>query len=207
MILNYKLVISIAAVILTIVGYFPYIQDILRKKTIPHTFTFFIWGFASLITYALQVLGGAGVGSLVTLAASLICIGIFFLGLKYGNKEITRSDIIFFVLSLFALFLWLVVKQPAWSVGLIILVDILGFSPTVRKSWNKPYSETLFTYELCVFRHGLSILALQEFNILTLLYPVVWTLANFIFSILLIIRRRKIPPPLAQAVSTLPHID
>lgn len=191
---DYKSIISVVAVVLTALGYAPYIRDILKRKTVPHTFTFFIWGFASLITYALQVFGGAGVGSWVTLAASLICIGIFFLGLKYGNKEITRSDIVFFVLSLVALFLWLVVKQPVWSVILIVLVDILGFAPTVRKSWNKPYSETLFTYELCVVRHGLSIFALQQFNTLTLLYPIVWTLANLVFSITLILRRQKISP-------------
>ncbi len=190
---DYKSIISIVAVILTIVGYAPYIRDIFRRKTVPHTFTFFIWGFASLITYALQVVGGAGVGSWVTLAASLICIFIFFLGLKYGNKEIARSDVVFFLLSLIALFLWLVVKQPVASVILIVLVDILGFAPTVRKSWNKPYSETLFTYELCVVRHGLSVFALQQFNTLTLLYPIVWTLANLVFSVILILRRREIP--------------
>jgi hypothetical protein len=190
--MDYKTIISVIAVVLAAVGYAPYIRDIFKKKTTPHTFTFFIWGFSSLITYALQVIGGAGVGSWVTLAASLICIFIFFLGLKYGEKKITRSDVVFFILSLVALFLWLVVKQPVWSVALIVSVDLLGFAPTIRKSWNKPYSETLFTYELCVFRHGLSILALQQFNILTLLYPVAWTLANLFFSIYLIVRRKQI---------------
>ena len=188
----YKIVISVIAVILSFVGYGIYVRDILKRKTIPHAFTFLIWGIASSTTWALQVYGGAGVGSWVTLAASLICIGIFFLSLKYGEKRFTPSDILFLVLALVALLLWLVVKQPVWSVILLVATDVLGFAPTVRKSWNKPYEETLFTWEITAFRHGLSIFALQKFNILTLLYPVTWVFCNALFSLFLIIRRKQL---------------
>ena len=190
--MDYKIVISIIAVILSFVGYGVYIRDILKRKVVPHTFTFLIWSIASSITWALQVYGGAGVGSWVTLAVSLICIFIFFLCLKYGEKHVTILDVIFLLLSLFGLFLWIVVKQPVWSIILLVSSDVIGFAPTVRKSWNKPHEEGLFTWEITAFRHGLSIFALQRFNILTMLYPVVWTVANALFSIFLIIRRKQI---------------
>ncbi len=137
-------------------------------------------------------MGGGGVGALVTLVAALICIFIFFLSLKYGEKNITRADTIFFILSILSLVLWPIAKQPILSVICIVSVDVFGFLPTIRKSWNKPYSETLFTYQLCVFRHSLSILALRQFNILTLLYPVAWTLANFVFVVILMARRKVV---------------
>ncbi len=190
--MDYKIIISIISVILVFVGYVPYIRDILKRKTTPHTFTFLVWGIASSITWALQVHGGAGVGAWITFAVSAICIFIFFLCLKYGEKTITLTDVVFLILALLSLFLWLVVKQPVLSVILVVLTDILGFGPTLRKSWNKPHSETLFTWWVAAFRHTLGIIALEKFNLLTLLYPVAWTLANIIFCLLLIIRRRQI---------------
>jgi hypothetical protein len=189
---NYKAIISIVVVILMISAYIPYIQDILKKKTKPHTFSFFIWGFNGLLIYALQLKGGAGVGSWVTLAVCFILIFIFILSLRYGEKDITKSDVVFFVSALIALFLWVVVKQPVWSAILVVSVDILGFLPTIRKSWNKPHSETLSLYQLSAFRHGLAIFALEKFNTLTLLNPVAWTLANGLFAIFLMLRRKKL---------------
>src|SRR6185369_17828052 len=114
--LSYKIIISLIAVILTFVGYVPYIRDIIRKKTKPHAFTWFVWTLAGFIAYGLQVIGGAGVGSWALLAASIVCLLIFILSLRVGGKDISLSDVIFLTLALVALFLWLVVKQPVWSV-------------------------------------------------------------------------------------------
>ncbi len=61
--MEYKIIISIFGVILSIIGYGMYVRDILKRKTIPHTFTFLIWSIASSTTWALQVHGGAGVGA------------------------------------------------------------------------------------------------------------------------------------------------
>ena len=190
--MNYKIVISILAIILAFLGYIPYVYNIIKKKTKPHCFTWFISTISGFTLYALQVTGGAGVGSWSLLAASIICLIIFLLSLGIGNKDITRSDIIFLVLALFALFLWFVVKQPVLSLVLLNAVEVLGFVPTIRKSWNSPYSETLFLYEVCILRHGLSIFALQKFNVLTVLTPVIWTVVNIIITSILIIRRWKI---------------
>jgi len=190
--MNFKIMVGVISVILVFVGYGPYIWDIIKRKITPHTFTFLIWSISSSITWALQVHGGAGIGAWITFAVSAVCIFIFLLCLKYGEKKITKLDILFLCLALFSLFLWLVVHQPVWSVILIVLTDVLGFAPTLRKSWNKPHSETLFTWWVAAFRHGFGIIALEKFNILTLLYPVAWVAANVIFCIILLIRRRVI---------------
>ncbi len=187
-----KTIISLIAVVLTIVGYIPYLRDTLIRKTTPHVYTWFIWGTVTAIAYALQVSGGAGVGSWVTLVVAIIAFLIFVFGLRNGNTDITHSDTVFFVLSLIAIFLWLVAKQPVLSVILVSTIDILGFIPTIRKSWNKPRSETLFTYELNALRHGLSLFALQQYSIVTWLYPASWAFANVLFSLMLIVRRKAI---------------
>lgn len=187
-----KIIISAIAVVLAFVAYVPYFRDTINGKTTPHVYSWFIWGFLTTIVYALQVSAGAGVGSWVTLSVAVISFLIFFLGLRNGKKDITKSDTIFFILSLVALFLWLIAKEPVLSVILAVSIDMLGFFPTIRKSWNKPYSETLSLYELNSFRHLLSLLALQKYNVVTWLNPVVWILANALFSLMLIIRRKHI---------------
>ena len=93
--MDFKIAVSVISVILVFVGYGPYIFDILKKKTTPHTFTFLVWSIASSITWALQVYGGAGVGAWITFFVSCVCIFIFFLSLKYGEKHITSSDVVF----------------------------------------------------------------------------------------------------------------
>lgn len=190
--LEIKTIISLIAILLTFVGYIPYIRDTISGKTKPHIYTWFIWGLVTIIAFGLQVSAGAGVGSWVTFAVAAVCVFIFVLGLRNGNKDITKSDTFFFILSLVSLFVWLILKQPIISVILVSTTDMLGFIPTIRKSWNKPYSETLFSYELNAFRHGLSLFALQNYNIVTWLYPVSWVFANAIFSAVLIVRRKKI---------------
>jgi uncharacterized protein with PQ loop repeat len=146
--MDYKTVISIIAVILTFVGYIPYLKDTFSGKTTPHIYTWFIWGFVTAIAYGLQVSAGAGVGSWVTLAVVIISAIIFLSGLKNGKKDIKTINTVFLILSFVALILWLIAKQPIMSVILVSTIDLLGFVPTIRKSWNKPYSETLFSYQL-----------------------------------------------------------
>ena len=189
---TFKNIIGIVAIALTFIGYAPYFRDLLKGKTKPHIFSWFIWAIVTSIIYALQVSAGAGLGSLVTLAVAVISLLIFILGFKNGNKIIKKIDVVFLVLALLAIPLWLVIKQPVLSIILLSTIDMLGFAPTVRKSWENPYSETLSLYTITTFRHGLSIIALAHYNIVTLLFPATWVIANALFSIMLIVRRRKI---------------
>jgi hypothetical protein len=187
-----KAIISLVAILLIFIGYAPYIRDILNGKTRPHIFSWFIWGITTGIAYALQVSAGAGVGSWVTLCITLVLISVFFLGLKNGNRDIRKIDIVFLVLSLLAIPIWLIVKQPVISIILLATIEMLGFVPTIRKSWDDPYSETLSLYTITTFRHGLAIFALEKLNFITVLYPIIWVIANALFAIILIIRRKKL---------------
>ncbi len=187
-----KTIISTFSILLIFIGYAPYVFNILKGRTRPHVFSWFIWGLTTGIVYALQVSAGAGVGAWVTLCITLVLISVFFLSLKNGNKDIRKIDIVFFVSALIAIPVWLVVKQPVISIILLATIDMIGFAPTIRKSWNDPYSETLSLYTITTFRHGLTIFALEKLNFITLLYPVIWVIANAAFAIILIIRRNKI---------------
>lgn len=188
-----KNVVGIVAVFLTFIGYIPYIKDVISGKTVPHVYSWFLWGFVTLIAFALQVSAGGGIGAYVTFTAGLLCTIVFIIGFtKKGKKDITQVDTIFFILALIALGFWLIAKQPVISAILTTGVDLLGFAPTIRKSWNKPYSETLSFYLLNTIRFILAVFSLQRYTIVTALYPLAWIFGNGLFGLMLIMRRKQL---------------
>jgi hypothetical protein len=167
--------------------------DVVRGKTKPHAFTWFPTALTAFIAFGLQLEGGAGIGAWPMFVMVFICFAVFLLSLWRGTRDITISDGIMLVISLLALYLWLVVKQPLLSLFLITFSEIMSFGPTIRKSWKDPYSETITLYQVSTVRHALSIVALEKINLLTALYPVAWTLTNLFIAIFLFIRRKQIP--------------
>ena len=187
-----KEIIGAIAVILTFVGYIPYIRDTIKGKTTPHVYTWFIWGLVTAMIFALQMSDKAGPGAFATLAAAIVCFIVFGCGMRNGKKDITVSDTIFFILSLVALVLWLFVKQPVISVALVTIVDLFAFVPTIRKSWHKPHEETLISYIANTVRFCLATYALQRYTFVTAIYPALMILGNGLFSIFLIVRRAAV---------------
>lgn len=168
-------------------------RDVIKGKTKPHVYSWFLWAVVTSLAFALQFTGGAGSGAFVTLAAAIMCFAVIVLGIVQKSKiEIVKMDSIFLVLAFLSLGLWLIAKQPVFSVMLATLVDLLGFAPTIRKSWNNPYTETLSFYYLNTLRFSLAIFALQKYSVITALYPISWLIANGLFAVMLVVRRRQV---------------
>jgi len=182
--------IAFLAIVLTFIGYAPYFRDLFRGTTKPHVFSWLVWSIVTTIIFALQLSAGAGHGAWVTLAVALISFVIFLIGLKHGHKIIKTIDVVFLVLALLAIPLWLISNQPVLSIVLLSTIDMLGFAPTIRKSWNSPHSETLSLYAITTLRHLLSLFALETYNIVTMLFPSTWVVANAAFALMLIHRRQ-----------------
>lgn len=182
------------AIVLTFVGYAPYIRDTLRCKTTPHVYTWMIWGVVTLSAFALQVNAGGGVGSFVALTSGSIALGVAFLGFWLSRKNLNfdRINTSCFTLAGFALVIWIFAHQAKLAIVLVTAADMLGFVPTIRKSWIRPYEETLFLYALTTFRFALAVYALANYNFVTVLYPLIWMVANGLFSLFLIIRRKQL---------------
>lgn len=187
-----KEVISTIAVILTFIAYIPYYRDILKGKTSPHVYSWSLWGLLTVLLVALQIKGGAGPATWVTAAAGLLCIGVVVLSLRKGKKDITVSDTVVAILSLIAIGFWLVANQPIISIVLVIAADMLAFIPTVRKSWKKPYSETLSLYVTNAIRFFLALAAVRTYTFLSSSWIIAWAVGNTLFSIMLVVRRRQI---------------
>lgn len=190
-----KILLSAIAVILTFVGYFPYIKSIFKKQTKPHFYSWLIWTLDGLIIFGLQFTNGAGSGSFVVLSATLLSAFVLILTLlDKKRKKPSRSDTVFLVMALASLGLWLFAKQPLLSAILIMTVDVLGFIPTVRKSWINPYSENISFYLINTIRFAFAFLALKEYSVVNILYPLVWIVNNAGFVGMLMLRKKVVLP-------------
>lgn len=185
-----KEILSVIAVVLTFVAYIPYFRDIVKGKTHPHIYTWSLWGLLTILIVALQIIGGAGPSTWITAAAGVMCLGVIVLGLRGGKKYITKLDTAIAILALAAIGFWLIVDQPVISLWLVIIADLLAFIPTVRKSWNEPHSETLSLYVTNSIRFILAFFALETITFLSSGWVIAWVLANLLFSIILVARRR-----------------
>jgi len=190
--MDYKTIIAIVSVLMALAGYMFYFKDIFAGKTKPHAYTWLVWASLTTIAFFGQINDDAGAGAWVTAATAIVSFAIFGLALSKGEKDITKSDKIFLSASLFSIVPWLLTNDPLVSIILITIIDFLGFLPTIRKSINKPYQETLSTYLLSGLKFVLAIFALDNYSVVTWLYPASLVLANWLFIALLVIRRRQI---------------
>ncbi len=169
------------SILIGIVGEAYYLRSIFRGHTKPHMYTWLIWSILCTIGCLAQLTEDQGPGTwalIFTSTFSWLNTGLCF---KYGEKEITKSDKIALFFSLFAIVPWIMTKNPLGSVILISIIDIVGFYPTVRKTWKKPYEENLLSYYLANAKLFLAVLALERFTLVTALYPLVIVVTNFAF--------------------------
>lgn len=191
--MDVKSLLGVITVALSIIGHVPYMVDMLRGKTKPHAYTWFVWTLLTGIAFFAQVFGNAGAGAWGTGITTLLSLVIFLLSLKRGTKDITSSDKWCLAGALAALGLWGLTNTPLLSVILITVVDLLAFVPTIRKTFKAPGEETLFTYGLNNFRHALSLGAIQNYSVVTALYPIMLLFMNFFMTVLIIVGRRQKP--------------
>ncbi|HTW96559.1 MAG TPA: hypothetical protein VMD74_02785 [Candidatus Methylomirabilis sp.] len=190
--MNLKLFFGIISTIIALVSFFPYLKDILGKKTFPHIYSWLVWSILQSVGAAAMLRGGASFGALSLAAGSLFCITIFFLSFKYGTKNITKFDTICLIGAIITIIVWLFQRNPLLSIILVTVIDIIAFMPTYRKGFADPGSETISTYFLSALANFFSLLAIANYSVITTLYLSGLLITNSLLVLILIIRRKII---------------
>jgi len=187
----YKELLSAVAIALTFIAFFPYIRSIQIGKTKPHVFSWVIWGSTTFVVFLAQLAdkGGAGawpigVSGLVTLYVAVLAY------IKKSDVTITRTDWLFFITAMMSLPLWYLTADPLVAVVILTTVDVFGFAPTFRKAYVFPFEEKLTFFVLMAVRNVISILALANYSLTTVLFPAVTAIACLVFIVMVIYRRR-----------------
>ena len=202
--MHLKVVLSVAATVLTIVSYVPYIRDMRRGRTKPHAFSWLIWTVVTYVTGAAQLAAGGGLGAMVAFTTGTIAAWIAYYSFRHRAVRIRTGDWVSLGIALGAIPVWLATKQPLLSVIIVSAIDLVAFWITIRKTYNLPYSENLTQNILATIKHALTLAAQGQYNPTTLLYPSSLTLMNGGFCLLLIARRRHVTPPQPERSQALP---
>ncbi len=183
---------AMLVVTVSIARYGTYLWSIYKKETKPHIFSWLNWGLTAAIgAYAQFYLnGGLSAWLLVMLACS--CFFIAFIAFFVGTKDITQSDWIAFIGVLIAIPVWLITNNPIAAIIIIIVIDILSYYPTVRKSWHDPWGEPLQSYFWSGLRYFLILFTIAEVSAQNLFYPMFLMLSDWGF-VAYIYSRRRLP--------------
>ncbi len=180
--MDIKIILGAIAALLAFVSSFIYIRDIFRGNSKPHTYTWLIWAIVTWIAFGGQWVSGGGPGAWATGASAFLTTFTLLLSLKgsYGTKDITNFDKVCLFLALVSILPWLLVDSILWSVILASLIDVIGFFPTMRKTWHAPKSESLASMWVDFVKHTLSIMSMRNYSLVTWLYPVAVLLTKVI---------------------------
>lgn len=188
--IDYKWFLGGAAAFISFCNMLYYFRNVFLGKTNPHIYTWLIWGLVGGVVAVGQIVGGAGAGVILLLMATFNCFAIATLAFFKGKTHITKSDIICLVVCFIAMALWPITKIPLLSIVIVTFVDLVGYIPTIRKSYNNPHEENLFSFAIFILTVTLALLALENYTMLTMLYLLAMNVANTGMVILLVVRRR-----------------
>lgn len=172
-----------------------YVRTVLKKETKPHAYTWLIWGLTQGTAVAGLWYGNGGWGAAALTLSTVSVALIFLLSLRYGTKNITRSDTVVLILALLAIVIWWQLDNPLLAILMVTVIDLIGYIPSWRKTAKEPWSEALASWSVSPFGHIFAIAALAEYNFFTLLYPISIVIANYTLVVIGLINRTRIAKP------------
>lgn len=185
-----KFFFGIASSILAVICFAPYLRDILLRKTEPHRYSWLVWTILQTVGVMAQLKEGAGYGAWALAIGAVFCFSIFLLSFKYGTKNISKFDVGCLVASLGAIVIYFSISNPVWAIIVVALVDFVGFLPTFRKGYEEPFTETTSAFIMSATANALSLIALQNYNVTTVLYIASLLLTNSSFAAMILWRRK-----------------
>ena len=182
-------IVSILIVVATSVVYF---RQMFQGRIKPHSFSWIIWGLTTGIAAGARTGGGVDAGAWGQWAAAGSCMICGLLALKYGEKHITRGDIVAFTAALAAIPAWIVTDNPLIAVIIVTGIDGVGYYPTIRKSYRRPHEEAMYNYVVGNVIHVLSLAATEEYTVTNTLFQIVLLVINTLLVGMIWWRRRQL---------------
>ena len=184
---------GIVSAMLTIICLVPYVIDIFKLKTKPERASWLIWSVLGFIAFFSQLAKGATDSLWLTGAQTFVVLVVFLLSLKYGVGGLMKRDIIALIVAGMGIILWLLTKEAAVALFIVIAVDFAGSVLTMIKSYEDPGSETLITWVLSGTSGVFGALSVGGWNLILLSYPIyIWLINYFIAGAVILGKRKKI---------------
>ena len=175
------------AIVLGLFGSFSYLIATIKGQAKPNKITWFIWAVAPLITFAAQAKQGVGLISLMTLAAGIGPLFIFFASFLNPKAfwKITKFDLLCGVFSVIGLILWGITKEANLTILFSIIADGLATIPTIIKSYQFPETENYQAYLFGMVGSIITLLTIQKWNFAYYAFPLYISIVCLILFLLI----------------------
>jgi len=189
--ITYKEILWVITLLIVIPQVYVYIKSIFKWETKPHIYTKIIWFILTWIGFIIQLKNGWWPWAWVLWITSLVQLFTLLLAIKYWTKDITRFDTILLVLALICIPIYLLVEDKIYALIFVLFIDFLWYIPTIRKTYNDPFSESLSAWNISNTKYLVSLFALIEYSFYTMAYPVFLLIANGVLITIMLVGRRK----------------
>jgi hypothetical protein len=169
-----KALFGILSSIVVLIGGFPYIKDIYKRKARPHVLSWLGWGFITSLGALAMLASGSKWVVAILFANSLLCfiIVVFSIVRKVAILSTTKLDYLFFGLGILGLVLWQTLDMPIFAIVCAILADFSFGLPNIIKIYKKPKTETTFIWLTATLSGLLSMFAIEHFTFSQSGYPI-----------------------------------
>ena len=125
-----------------IVGYIPYIYEVIRRTSIPNRASWFIWSLSTATILFGVNATGTHEAIWVPIADAVGCFSIFILSIFFGTGGWSKTDRFSLAISVISLLIWLFTGNVLIALFTNLLIYTSGYIPTIKKSIKDPKTES-----------------------------------------------------------------
>lgn len=134
---------GLAAGIIGVAGYVPYVRDILKGAAKPEQASWLIWALEYAVLFVAQMAAGA-TSSLWLIGLQLLgVVVIYCLSLRYGCGGFGLGKRLLLGCVFVAMAIWYMADNATLAIVLLLAVEASGVVLTAIKAYRQPGSETL----------------------------------------------------------------
>jgi len=146
----------------------------------PHRITRFIMVLITLVS-TLSLFAQHNTTTIYLIGSYFIgCVAIFLLSLKYGMGGWSKTDISCLLLAIIGIVFWIFTDNPVFALYISIIADIIGWIPTIIKTYHFPHTEFWLVNAMDFLAAVLNICANKTFNFNAIIFPIYIILINII---------------------------
>jgi hypothetical protein len=162
-----------------VVGYGPYLRDIVRGKAQPDRASWLIWAVQyTVLFFAQWAKGGDGTLWLIGLQWLGIVL-VSALSIRFGAGRFTRNTYILLGIVGLGLVLWYFTSDATTALCISLAIEVSGVVLTARKAYRQPDSETPTIWALIALSGLLGILAVDpQADPILYLFPISLAIIN-----------------------------
>ncbi len=171
-----------------------YIRSMFTGRTRPNRVTWLMWAIAPLIAATAALSNGVGWAVLPVFMAGFSPLMIFTASFfaKKAYWKPSNFDYVCGALSVFALFMWWLTKDPNVAIVFAISSDALASIPTITKARSNPETESIWPYIVGVFGAASSLVVATFWTFSAYAFPSYLIITNIL--VLLAIYKRQLTP-------------